>query len=491
MKALKDVENTRKAYHANPAADSVHRSSLTAPRLGESATSISLLNHFLLKRGYPEVGCRITAVDGEGRRIESRLHRIHEPRVYTLPLEEGTADAHTYLVEFFAAQNLFIPFPAVMVNHEGPDFLNVVHSYNRVLNDVFEDDAINGDSVAEAAVDVASEPGTDTFLVFAAGQARCRGVLDVELTGGAEVRRRTVEVDVPRFGSKVISLSEIMPGQLASGGVLKVRQPKQFMFFGRMLAGQRTETGAFSANHTYYDCSDKPEYWNDGRASQRIFPFFHGFDNVLVVYPIMSPGTLEIRLKFHDKSGNMLGERAIGSVTSPGGRTLRASANEIAAALGLDETSVSAFSVVADAGGAPVPTRVNVQLLWRGGGLPAAVIMALSNPNVFAPAGKRGFAWGQLPSADSVESRLGVVTNSAGGEPTEVEVALYDERGERARQRHPLVPGAALEFSLRDLSSDASGPYAWYTVSSPRNDVAAYTVTRHRASGHCSGEHSF
>jgi len=491
MKPLKEVESTRKAYHANPTVDSVHRSSLTAPRMPGAATSISFLNHFLLKRGYADVACRIAAVDAEGQRIDSRLHRVHEPRVYTFRLEAGGDDAHTYLIEFFAAQNLFIPFPAVMVNHEGPDFLNVVHSYNRVLNDVFEDDSINRDAVAEAAIDVSTEPGIDTFLVFAAGQTQCRDVLDLELSRTGTVVRRSLCVDVPRFGSQIVSLSEAMPESATGGGVLKIRQPRQFMFFGRMLAGQRVATGAFSANHSYYDSSDKPEYWEDGRPSHRVFPFFHGFENELVVFPIMSPGTLEIGLKFHDSHGKALGERPVGDVTSPGGASLRASANRVARELGLDEAGVSAFSVVAHAHGAPVPTRVNHQLVWRAGGLPAAVIMALSNPNVFAPAGKRGFAWGQLPVGSDVESRLGVVTNGADGDPTDVEIVLYDERGERSRTASTLVPGAALEFSPTELARDLTGPFCWYTASSPRNDIAAFAVNRHRASGHSSGEHSF
>ena len=45
-----------------------------------------------------------------------------------------------YMVEFFSPDNLFIPFPAVMVNHHGKNFINQVHAFNRVLNDVFEDE---------------------------------------------------------------------------------------------------------------------------------------------------------------------------------------------------------------------------------------------------------------------------------------------------------------------------------------------------------------
>ena len=44
--------------------------------------------------------------------------------------------------KFYSDKNLFIQFPAVMINHIGVDFINSVHSYNRVLNDVFEDDKV-------------------------------------------------------------------------------------------------------------------------------------------------------------------------------------------------------------------------------------------------------------------------------------------------------------------------------------------------------------
>ena len=41
-----------------------------------------------------------------------------------------------FLIDFFSERNLFIPFPAVIITHVGKNFCNVVHSYNRILNDV-------------------------------------------------------------------------------------------------------------------------------------------------------------------------------------------------------------------------------------------------------------------------------------------------------------------------------------------------------------------
>jgi hypothetical protein len=73
------------------------------------------------------------------------------------------------LVEFYSDKNLFIPFPAVMVNHVGPDFVNSVHSYNRILNDIFEDDKVNKHQVYESSIDVIVDNEYDTFFNFATG----------------------------------------------------------------------------------------------------------------------------------------------------------------------------------------------------------------------------------------------------------------------------------------------------------------------------------
>ena len=51
-------------------------------------------------------------------------------------------------IDFFSERNLFIPFSAVIITHVGKNFCNVVHSYNRILNDVFEDDKINKNHVS-------------------------------------------------------------------------------------------------------------------------------------------------------------------------------------------------------------------------------------------------------------------------------------------------------------------------------------------------------
>ncbi len=500
MKWFKQVEAGRRAYHADATLNSVHRSSLLVPRLDGAAVDISFLNHFLLKRGYGEVACRVTKIDGAGKRIQSRFIKVDAPRAYTFALgDEAHDEAADFMVEFFAADNLFIPFPAVMVNHRGPRFLNTVHAYNRVLNDVFEDDSINTKPQLEAAIDVRLDDAASTMLVVQAGQQRCAGALDIRLKQGAAEHRKDVPIDVPRFGHREIALGDLFAhlGTI-QGGILTVGQPQQTMFFGRLLVGQRARDGAFSANHSYYDSSDVAEYWDDSRPSIRLYPYIAELETLIRFYPIQSPGRLNIEIVAHGADGARLSTHEAGELVSPGTRHLDLSVSGLLRRQGARAADVSAFAVSARPIDGKTPTRINHQLVYRDGGLESSINMSLTNPNIFAPAGKRGYAWGQLPVGTAIDSWLGITTNTPEGEACAVALSIYDESGLRARRDLSLRPGAAHVLRLHDIlpdgalaRADTALDYLWFTLESARADVFGYAVTRHKLSRQCSGEHAF
>jgi hypothetical protein len=496
VKAFKGVEATRREHYANSTVNTVHRSSLLVPELPGAVAEISFLNHFLLKRGYRDVACRITAVDPSGHILEARAFAVDEPRVYRVALTGAFSDpVATYHVEFFSAHNLVVPFPAVMINHRGRGFLNTVHAYNRVLNDVFEHDAINETAVPEAAIDVVLDDTTDTFVLFTCGPAPCDGEVRLDFVTGPATQHAAIRVKTPRLTHQLLSLGEVFPGlRTARTGILKVDPPSQWMFYGRLLVGRRVASGAFAANHSYYDSTSVPEYWPDARPSSRTYPFFAELENAVSVYPIMSPGRLAFRLVLHDRAGRRLAETVLGDLTSPGTSGLHASVREVARASGVPLEDVSAFTLVAD--GDPVPTRVNHQLIYHAGALASSINVSLGNSHVFVPDAKSGLTWGQVPVGRALDSWLGLVTKSPDGAPTTVDCTLFGEGGEIGRLSRPLLPGAALILRPEDFGAgaelDAAEPrYLWFTARSPRRDISAYVVTRHRDSGHCTGEHSF
>jgi len=501
MKTFREVEENRRAYHQDATRNSVHRSSLTIPELPGCSVDVSFLNHFQIKRGYDNVGCRVTAVDAEGQRIDSRLYPVDEPRAYTIPLTGMVPqEVETYLVEFYSADNLFIPFPAAMVNHAGDGFLNTVHSYNRTLNDPFEDDLVNSKSVPEASIDVRIDSKTDTFAVFTAGPRRCVGELEVELSLGETCHSARVPLDVPRFANELVSLHGLFPDlDTVEGGVLRIWQPSQPMFYGRMLAGQRYLDGAFSANHSYYDNSGIQEYWDTSDGSYRVYPLLSGVETILRIYPIMSPGGLRLTVDANGANGKKLCSITLPELNSPNGSSIDANIGQLLAKDGIDDARSITVRAAPLAGN--TPTRINHQIVYadlqRRSPLASSINVSLFNQHMFVPQGKGSFIWGQVPIGPQWQSNLGVVCNLPVGEDTEVDISFYGEKGLLDERRFLLSSLESVELDVREIADkalsqkQAGNAYVWYTARSSRPDLSAFAVTVHDKTGHATGEHNF
>ena len=241
MKSFQDVEQARMRRHLGQDGAGVHRSSLIAPRMPGAATQIAFLNHFLLKRKIASVTCRLTAIDTEGGVVGAKSVRIERPIVYAIDLDAMFEDDDRigeYMVEFFSDQSLGVPFPAVMVNHHGADFLNVVHSYNRTLNDIFEDAEVNRHAVSESSIEVEAAAPYDTFFDFATGPFAPSEPIEVVVSnGGTPVSAHAPSpAHRPGMTHAVRRLSDILPrASLDAASVLKIRQPHQPLFYGRLL----------------------------------------------------------------------------------------------------------------------------------------------------------------------------------------------------------------------------------------------------------------
>ena len=249
MKDYLQVQKDRINYHFQPFKDTVHRSSLTAPNIKGADTWISFINHFLLKRGYKSVALKLCAVDKFGDLIESKTIQIEKPQVYSLNLSKifNNKKVNNFLVEFYSEKNLFVPFPAVIITHLGKDFCNTVHSYNRILNDVFEDDKINKNHVSEASFDLNISKNYDTFFNLSTGitDIRNKEILISYKKDNFRINKK-IKVSLPRLSYKSFYLSKILTKNL-EGGIIKIRQPKQQLFYGRMLAGRiNRKTKAYS-----------------------------------------------------------------------------------------------------------------------------------------------------------------------------------------------------------------------------------------------------
>jgi hypothetical protein len=496
MKPFHEVQKARQARSESNQGPAVYRSSLMAPRMDRAATQVSFLNHFLLKRGIEAVTCKVSAIDAVGRLVGVDTVAVNAPVVYAIDLETvfpGCDEARQYNIEFYSSDDLVVPYPAAMINHWGDDFVNTVHSYNRVLNDVFEDEKVNQVRVLEASVDGINSGAYTTFFNYATGPIEAPGEVElVRLSEGGVVGTARLAPPPGKLACVTSCLSQIQP-EFDRSSVIKIAQPYQKLFYGRMLAGRLDQrTGAFSANHTYYDCSDVEEYF-DNDVSARVYPYFSGFLNEVVVYPIMSPGDYRVQVDVFAGAGAHSSRRL--PLSSPSGNPVLVCVDALVEEAGLSDCA--AFQVVVRAAdGGRIPTRVMHQLVYgdaaRRSQLNSSVAVGLINRSTVQPAGKRGICWGQMVLRGDYDSRLGVCFDTADGEPAEVCVEFYGARGLFHELHATLRPGGALTFSADALPDPGDGAgHVWYMARSSRADLSAQSFHVHKASGNASGEHSF
>ena len=501
MKDFHQVQKDRVKYHALPNKNTVHRSSLIVPNISHSEAWIGFINHFLIKRGYKSVALKISAINKIGYLLDALTIEINEPKVYSFNLTKmfSKFNPTNYLIEFFSEKNLFIPFPAVIINHFGKDFCNVVHSYNRILNDVFENDQINKTQVSEASFDLDINNKYDTFFNFSTGMSDVNNSsLFLSYEKNKEKIKKEIKISLPRLSYKSFYLSKIFSKELnnnvnkLNGGVVRIKQPKQNLFFGRLLAGIiNKKTKAFSANHTYYDSTKKTEYFSLPN-SFRTYPFFKNFVNKVTMYPIFSPSKLTIYLKIYNKKGTFISKKF--KFLSTSSFPLSINVNDFVESENLQD--VTAFTLVADGSEGRIPTRVNHQLIYGElsdkNSLKCSINVSLINKRVFVPKKKKGFIWGQFINHKDYNSKIGFCFNSSEGKSDLINIDFYSSTGKLKSKKKVLNPKKSLIFNASELlGSFKKLELNWYVAKCIRPDLTAYSVHTHQLSGNSSGEHNF
>ena len=495
MKSLRDVEKTRLDSYEDAQKNSTHRASLLVPTIPNTQVSISFLNHFLIKRKNQNVGLRLTAVDATGARIIARLFPIDEPRVYTFHLQRDFCpSASSYVVEFFSSANIVIPFPAVMVNHRGPQSYSTVHSFNRVLNDIFEDDEINTVQVEEGAIDIAQDSRASTFFTVFAGQNRLQDEIGLRFKNNSTSVSKKIAVDIPRLTHQSFSLGSVFPEIEHQQGVLLIQQPRQDMFYGRLLVGQTLPNGDLSANHSYYDNSQiAGEYWDDSLPSHRTYPIIDGLTTSIRIYPIQSPSTLGFNVLLKDAEGNTLGKSDAFELTSPGVDWFDIDINELIDSLGVSAHDVIAFTLVAQPKTGNTPMRINHQLVFSSSGLVSSINVSMQNFNVLHSSDRPRTTWGQLVHSEQFDTWLSFANDGETPEYSEVEVKFFSEAGLLKTIPVSINQGTGIHLLLSEVLGGATGDdqFIWFEVESSNYFLTAWGVSKHRTSGHCTGEHSF
>ena len=170
---------------------------------------------------------------------------------------------------------------------------------------------------------------------------------------------KKIKVSIPRLSFKSFYLSKILP-QKFEGGIVKIKQPIQKLFYGRMLAGRlNKKTKSFSANHSYYDSSHIQEYFKSSE-SYRTYPYLKEFVNKITMYPVFSLSKLSINLKIYSKNKTFISPKI--NFSSKSSKPLNICVNDYVNSNNLKD--VTAFSLVAKSKNGKIPTRMNHQLIY-------------------------------------------------------------------------------------------------------------------------------
>lgn len=480
--------------------NSVHRSSTTIPELPGCNVEISFLNHFLIKRGYSHVGCRITAIDSQGQRIKSDLKMITEAKAYTIPLTGMVEQkVETYQIEFFCADNIVIPFPAVMINHYNQQFMNSVHVCNRVYNDVFDEEQVLTNDCAESSIDVFALPDRQTFFIFTVGPYACQDNIEIELLTEHKKYHKILPIDLPRFANKHLLLTALFPDfPLGETGTIRLRQAQQTMFYQRLFTGVWHKTGAFSGNHSYYDSSEQQDYYDHNQPSFRLCPYYHDLKNSVRFYPIQSPGILQITVILYDSDGKYLKSINAGTIKSPGNCFLDININEIAQSSGLTTKTINAYSLVATPESGNTPIRIAHQLIYAyEDGLESSVCIGMRNLNLSNDK-MAGLCWGQIPIGVDFDTRLSIAGIYPEKSAFTVAIAYYGPNGKICDQVLEVPAGGCLKLDVKSLltplitlQETQHHENYWFILRCNRHDVWSHIITFHQKYHHMTGEHSF
>lgn len=506
MKPVKEVEKDRISYYKNSNLNTVHRSSLLIPRLEAHQTYISFVNHYFIKRNYENVILKLTAYDKLGISSDSISYELKIKKVYSYNLESIFGDKYnSYQAEFFSSENLFIPYPAVMINHVGKYSINTVHAYNRILNDSRESEKINIIHAREASIDVMISNDIDTFFILHTGILPISNQkLEIELKSALTELTYNFSsiINMPKMSVRKYYLSDLISKKLEEkitkkNFTLKIRQPDQELFYGRMLAGiEKKDSLSFSANHSFYDNSNYEEYFSVNK-SYKTFPLLKNYKNIIRIFPIMSPGvgTISVYLNYefkYNKKSIKVKEYSFNNTKVP----LEIDLNKLKSRLS-DSNKLSTFSLIyISNANDKVPTRFNMQLVYgslENTEIDASINQSLYNDELFLPKNKKSFAWCQLINDKRYKSTLSICfidnINVKRDSIKKIKLDFYDENGHISESNHYINPLDSLVIENKIFES--SSKFIWVTAKSDCPQLHMFSIHTNKFSKYTSGEHNF
>ena len=314
-------------------------------------TEVSLLNHFIIKRGIADVVATVEFRDLNGELVNTFKMNMDEPRAYSIRASEHISGEFigSIYVYFNSNENLAVPFCAVMCSIKTQNSVCGVHTYGRRLETKELSTYIDLKSTVETGWTARDTSDVKSFAVLHGGNASL--TLDVKLEISNSTNKKLFierEYVLEPFGTLIIipqDLSDKVVAHLGSEkGHIKVYIEGLSGIFPRMLCGNflalsQTTSSLSEANeiqftHTNFDFStiEQPDAGSSlGYYNQPSMPAGYG-----IIYPVETEKS--IKIGEDEYSSNTLQHIEVGSMSQ-----LEVKASEQKIRVGLRQTQPDPF----------------------------------------------------------------------------------------------------------------------------------------------------
>lgn len=296
---------------------SIHLSSSTVFMVmcsgdGQVDTEVSLLNHFILKRGITDVVATVEFRDVRGELVNTLKINMDEPRVYSIRAFEHLKNAFlgSIYVFFNSNENLAVPFCAVMSSIKTQNSVCGVHTYGRRLEQKELGGSLDIESTVETGWTARDKNDVKSFAVLHGGHEKLSLEVKLEISNVKNEKLLvTKDYLLEAYGTLIIvpqDLSEEVVRHLGNEkGHIKVYIEGLSGIFPRMLCGNFSVSSQkpFNLNeacemqftHTNFDFSaiKQPDSFSSlGYYNQPSMPAGYG-----IVYPVETSKKISIGRK--------------------------------------------------------------------------------------------------------------------------------------------------------------------------------------------------
>lgn len=520
------LDNALNISHTPIPAKPVFRSSAIFPVINKPGltTRIIFMGYWILKRNIREVACVINLRSQEGKLLNRTISAIQEAKTFRIELKEqlslaGINPSAEFVgsleCEFFSTTNLVFPYPALAVNYYGEHFSSVVHTAQRIFNDL--DDLRNNSqtSVPESGFNIYADNEHEPFFALInGGEAVPNEILEMEfynhrndvLTHQLSLGELKPYETIFVYPAREMHLNEFLEG---APGAAKIRFKLNWIFPRLVVGNIQNSLPAMTITHTYYDCSDThaaSDYWKPTEAgwypASLMVPLSAvgtRFTNINF-YPIYSPSQFIIDIEIYNSQGKLLGKKFNAlEITSPSVGYHSLHLKELCQEFKIPlENPLAARIIARTKEGERIPARIKLGLDLGSSPnqIPCNICTNLQPFNPALEAKPKSFRWSPILS-DQERSTVWLMNSAPIIDYTktaELELTFFHESNTDTIKRTIILPPNG--FHVIEVSENSElkeffeNKIGWFTATTTNPYTTTYYFAE-SSSGVVGGDHGF